>query len=344
MKATYIKRNLIFKKQAGTSRGVLLEKPSWFLIIEKDGKQGIGECSILPKLSLEKNKDLSPIFESICKEINLGEVYLQQKWKQYPAVKFAIEMAFQDLNFGEEKQFYNTPFYTNQKGIQTNGLIWMGSKAEMLSQIDDKIQKGFTCVKLKIGAISWEEEIDILKNIRAKYDENQIELRVDANGAFHSDNALAKLEALAELKIHSIEQPIKSGQWDKMAELCQNTPIPIALDEELIEVTEKNKRLQMLQHIKPQYIILKPSLVGGFTDSEEWVSLAEKLNIGWWATSALESNIGLNAIAQWTSKMDVTIPQGLGTGSLFTNNILSPLKIIGDQLFYTQADWQNIKG
>lgn len=342
MKASYIKHNLIFKKQAGTSRGVLLEKPSWFLILEQNGKQGIGECSILPKLSLEKETDLSPIFETICTEIHLGENALMDKWAHYPAVKFAIEMAFMDLQFGDEKQFYQTPFYNNQQGIQTNGLIWMGSKTEMLSQVDEKIAQGYACVKLKIGAINWDDEIDILKHIRSKYGKNKIELRVDANGAFDPDTALDKLQQLAKLDIHSIEQPIKAGQWDKMAELCLKTPIPIALDEELITVRDKHKRNDLLKKINPQYIILKPSLVGGFKDSEHWIELANIYNIGWWATSALESNIGLNAIAQWTSKMQTSMPQGLGTGSLFTNNIISPLKIIGDKLVYTKSDWQII--
>lgn len=341
MKASYIKHNLIFKKQAGTSRGVLLEKPSWFLILDSNGKRGIGECSILPKLSLEKNTDLSPVFDSICNDILLGKEYLINKWQHYPAVKFAIEMAFCDLEFGEEKQFYDTPFYSQQKGIQTNGLIWMGSKTEMLTQVDEKIAQGFSCVKLKIGAINWEDELDILKHIRSKYDKHSIELRVDANGAFDPQEAIHKLDELAKLDIHSIEQPIKAEQWDKMADLCQNTPLPIALDEELIPVLDNQRRFEMLNHIKPQYIILKPSLIGGFSDSEYWINIANQLNIGWWATSALESNIGLNAIAQWTSKMETTMPQGLGTGSLFTNNISSPLKIIGDKLVYTGTDWQN---
>jgi len=342
MKASYIKHNLIFKKQAGTSRGVLLEKPSWFLVLENQGKIGIGECSILPKLSLEKDTNLSPIFKSICEEILLGEKKLLEKWEHYPAVKFAIEMAFLDLNFGEEKQFYNNAFFQLEQGIQTNGLIWMGSKAEMLSQVDTKIKQGFSCVKLKIGAIGWKDELDILKNIRQNYSKEDIELRVDANGAFHPDSALDQLHQLSLFDIHSIEQPIMAGQWDKMADLCLNTPIPIALDEELIAVRNDIDRVNMLKHIKPQYIILKPSLVGGFSDSERWVEIADQLQIGWWATSALESNIGLNAIAQWTSKMKTTMPQGLGTGSLFTNNIDSPLKIIEDKLVYTGSDWQNI--
>ena len=318
-----------------------MEKPSWFLILKQDGKTGIGECSILPKLSLEKDTDLTPVLDSICKNIHRGKSALMDEWQHYPAVKFAIEMAFTDLEFGEEKQFYDTPFYTQQQGIQTNGLIWMGSKEEMLAQVDEKIALGFSCVKLKIGAINWDDELDILKHIRLKYNKSEIELRVDANGAFNPEQALGKLEQLAKLDIHSIEQPIKAGQWDKMSDLCKNTPIPIALDEELIEIRDPFKREEMLQTIRPQYIILKPSLVGGFKDSEEWVNLATKHNIGWWATSALESNIGLNAIAQWTSKMQTTMPQGLGTGSLFTNNIESPLRIIGEDLVYTTTDWQN---
>lgn len=342
MKASFKKHILNFKKQAGTSRGVLLEKPSWFLILEHQGKYGIGECSILPKLSLEKDTNLSKVFESICQDIHIGEKELIKKWQHLPAVKFAIEMAFLDLKFGEEKQFYDTTFFKSQQGIQTNGLIWMGPKEDMMLQVDLKIQQGYSCVKLKIGAINWEDEIDILKSIRSKYNKDEIELRVDANGAFHPDTAMDKLHQLNLLDIHSIEQPIKAGQWDKMADLCLNSPIPIALDEELIPIRSYTERSKLLQLIKPQYIILKPSLLGGFSDSEEWVEIANQFQIGWWATSALESNIGLNAIAQWTSKMQITMPQGLGTGSLFTNNIDSPLKIIKDKLVYTSSDWQNI--
>lgn len=342
MKAHFIKHHLIFKKQAGTSRGILLEKPSWYLILEHNGKLGIGECSILPKLSLEKDRDLSPVFDSICTHIHLGMDELMKKWQHLPAVKFAIEMAFTDLQFGEEKQFFDNPFFNQKQNIQTNGLIWMGTKQDMLTQVDEKIEQGFSCVKLKIGAINWADELDILKSIRNKHDKQTIELRVDANGAFHTDTALDKLHQLAALDIHSIEQPIKAGQWDKMADLCKKTPLPIALDEELIAIRDPDKRNRMLNIIKPQYIIIKPSLVGGFSDSEHWVDLAKKHQIGWWATSALESNVGLNAIAQWTSKMETTIPQGLGTGRLFTNNITSPLEIIQDKLVYTSTEWQNI--
>lgn len=342
LKATYKKHNLIFKKQAGTSRGVLLEKPSWYLILEQNGKRGVGECSVLPKLSLEKNTDLSPVFEEICVEIHLGEEYLKQKWKHFPAVHFAIEMAFLDLYFGKEKEFFANNFFERKEGIVTNGLIWMSDKADMLKQIEDKIQQGFKCVKLKIGAINWQDELDLLRHIRQSYSSNKIELRVDANGAFSPESALEKLEALAKFDIHSIEQPIGAGQGKAMANLCKHTPLPIALDEELIGIQKTEEREILLSTINPQYIILKPSLVGGFADAEEWVSLAEKNKIGWWATSALEGNIGLNAIAQWTSKMKVNMPQGLGTGALFTNNIESPLTIKGEKLIYTSVDWQNI--
>ncbi|MCT4665581.1 MAG: o-succinylbenzoate synthase [Flavobacteriales bacterium] len=342
MKARFYKRTLNFKIPAGTSRGILHTKDSYFLILEKDGKKGIGECSILPNLSIEGKQNLKPVFNEICHEIAEGKDFLMEKWNHFPAVKFAIEMAFQDLEFGVEKEFFANDFFVNQQGILTNGLIWMGDKSSMKKQIEQKLQSGFSCVKLKIGAIDWKEELALLESIRNEFSADKIELRVDANGAFLPNDALGKLKELAVFDIHSIEQPIRQGQIKQMANLVQNTPIPIALDEELIAVREPNKREKLLRDIQPHYIILKPSLLGGFSDADEWISIAEKMKINWWATSALESNIGLNAIAQWVSQKKPKLPQGLGTGSLFSNNIQAPLKIRGERLYYGNESWEEL--
>jgi len=202
----------------------------------------------------------------------------------------------------------------------------------MSEQIKAKIEEGFSCIKMKIGAIDFQSEIEILKSIRNNYSKNEIELRVDANGAFEMNDVMGKLDLLASLQIHSIEQPIKAGQYDEMKALCANTPIPIALDEELIGLNNKKEKEHLLSYIKPQYIILKPSIIGGFRGSDEWIYAAEKENIGWWITSALESNVGLDAIAQYTFTKNNSLPQGLGTGQLFTNNSDSPLYIEKGQL------------
>jgi o-succinylbenzoate synthase len=343
MKAQYIHHKLQFIKAAGTSRGVLRTKDSYYLVLEENNKRGIGECSILPKLSPEADWDLNKEFQKITQQINQGISIssLLEHYNQQPAIRFALEMAQADLKRGGDKNFFSTDFQKGEKGIVTNGLIWMGTKDEMFQQIKQKIDLGFSCVKLKIGAINWEEELDLLSYIRSHFSADQIELRVDANGAFSPDNALKKLSELAKRQIHSIEQPIAVNQWEDMAKLCKESPIDIALDEELIVNQTTQKRKEMLDFIKPQYIILKPSLIGGFYHSDEYISLAEERNIGWWITSALEGNIGLNAIAQYTASKNSKMPQGLGTGGLFTNNINSPLELRGEELWLGDGSWND---
>ncbi|MBL7558813.1 o-succinylbenzoate synthase [Olleya sp. YSTF-M6] len=334
MKATYHKHILNFKTPSGTSRGVLKTKETWFVIIEKDGKQGIGECGILRGLSADDTPDYEAQLHYTCQNINLGLEVLYTKNHEYPSIQIGLEMAFNSLKSQDPFILYPSQFTNGKASIDINGLIWMGNQDFMTAQIKDKIASGFSCIKLKIGAIDFQTELDILKGIRQNFSESDIELRVDANGAFNPNEALEKLKQLSEYNLHSIEQPIKAGQFEAMANLCQQTPLPIALDEELIGVFDDSKKETLLQAINPQYIILKPSFIGGFKGSDTWINLAEQQNIGWWITSALESNVGLNAIAQYTYTKHSKLPQGLGTGSLFTNNINSPLQVKNGTLQY----------
>lgn len=337
MKAVYKKYILDFKIPSGTSRGVMTQKETWFLILNEKGKYGIGECGVLRGLSVDDVPDYEEKLSWVCANIQLGLEELLLQLTNFPSIQFGLEQAF--LSFQSENPFQLFPsgFTEKESPISINGLIWMGNEAFMLSQLEQKLKQGFQCIKMKIGAIDFKKELDILKSIRENFTVEQIELRVDANGAFSSAEALDKLETLSKFQMHSIEQPIKPGNWEKMAELCAKTPLPIALDEELIGIFDVTEKQHMLQTIRPQYIILKPSLVGGFRGSEEWINLAENQQVGWWATSALESNIGLNGIAQWTYAMETSIPQGLGTGSLYTNNFDSPLEVANGKLYYRGA-------
>ncbi|OIQ29155.1 MAG: o-succinylbenzoate synthase [Bacteroidetes bacterium MedPE-SWsnd-G2] len=341
MKASYRKHILNFKQPSGTSRGVLRQKETWFIVLERNGELGIGECGILRGLSADDVPEYESKLKWSCENIHLGIDTLYQELMAFPSIQFGLEMAFKSLENDDPFKLYDSKFYRGEEGITINGLIWMGDRAFMQKQIKAKIEQGFSCIKLKIGAIDFETELNLLQSIRKEFSASDIELRVDANGAFSIEDALVKLNLLSKLKLHSIEQPIKAGQFESMAVLCENTPLPIALDEELIGVWDVTKRQELLQTINPQYIILKPSFIGGYRGSENWINLADNLNIGWWITSALESNIGLNAIAQWTNTLESKMPQGLGTGGLFTNNILSPLEVVGDQLMYSQINkWE----
>ncbi len=336
LKTQFIPYNLIFKRPSGTSRGVLTTKETWFVKVWHEHSPevfGLGECALFRGLGYDDRPDYEAMLQSLTPHLpSMDE--LKEKLRNFPSILFGLETALADLENGGKRIIFPSSFSEGKQSIRINGLIWMGTKEEMRAQIIDKIDNRFSCIKLKIGAIDFEAEIDLLKAIRNEFDAKTIELRVDANGAFSPDDAMLKLERLAKLDIHSIEQPIKAGQWHEMARLCAKTPIPIALDEELIGINVSSKKKELLETIKPQYIILKPSLHGGFTGSEEWISLANQRNIGWWATSALESNIGLNAIAQWCSIQKNDMPQGLGTGQLYTNNIDSPLTLNGENLFY----------
>ena len=340
MKATYHKYILHFKQPSGTSRGVLTDKETWFIVLEKDGKKGIGECGILRGLSADDRPDYEEKLQWVCQNIHLGESKLWQELMEFPSIQFGVEMAF--LSFKSENPFVLFPskFTSSDKSIVINGLVWMGDEAFMKRQIEEKIEQGFTCIKLKIGAIDFDKELALLRFIRQNFDENTIEIRVDANGAFSENEALDKINQIAGFKLHSIEQPIQKNHTDMMSVLCKSTNLPIALDEELIGVFSFEDKERLLQKIQPQYIILKPSFIGGFRGTLEWISLTEKMNIGWWITSALESNIGLNAIAQFTFLQNNLMPQGLGTGSLYTNNFDCPLQVSQGQLWYqNDLDW-----
>ena len=340
MKATYHKHILDFKRPSGTSRGVMTEKETWFIVLEQDGKKGIGECGILRGLSIDDRPDYEEKLQWTCDNIHLGKHQLWEVLLEFPSIQFGVEMAFQSLESKNPFLLFPSDFTNGTKSILINGLVWMGEESFMKQQIEEKLAQGFTCIKLKIGAIDFDKELQLLRFIREHFTPEQVEIRVDANGAFDIDLALYKLLQLSEFKLHSIEQPIQKNNTDRMAELCKTTPFPIALDEELIGVFTLAEKEQLLEKIKPQYIILKPSFVGGFRGTQEWISLAEKHKIGWWITSALESNIGLNAIAQWTFLQHNLMPQGLGTGALYTNNFDCPLEVSVGQLWYKkELDW-----
>ena len=333
LNARYTTLDLQFKFPAGTSRGVLLHKPSSFLILEKDGFTGIGECSTIPDLSIDPVDSYDAKLNELCRLLNEGVVPGTIDLDKYPSIAFGLETALLDLAAKGSKDLFPSTFTTGTSGIPINGLIWMGDKAFMEKQISEKIAAGYRCIKLKIGANDFDTELDIIAAIRNRFSPDDIEIRLDANGAFSPQDALHKLNQLSVFNIHSIEQPIRQRQLNAMAELCARSPIPIVLDEELIGVNSADKEA-LLQKIMPAYIILKPSLLGGFKQSEEWIQLAKKYNIGWWVTSALEANIGLNAIAQWAATMGSSLPQGLGTGQLYHNNIPSPLVIEKANLYY----------
>ncbi|MCK7590544.1 o-succinylbenzoate synthase [Subsaxibacter sp. CAU 1640] len=337
MTATYRKYILNFKQPSGTSRGILKTKETWFIILENNGKKGIGECGILRGLSADDRSDYKDTLRWTVDNIELGLEVLLQKLVEFPSIQFGLEMAFKSLNSENPFELFPSKYTKGEDSIAINGLIWMGSESFMKQQIKDKISDGFKCIKLKIGAIDFETELSLLKSIRKEFSSSDIELRVDANGAFMPDEALEKLKRLSDFDLHSIEQPIKQGQWQEMADLCEKTPLPIALDEELIGVFDVTKKKELLQTIKPQFIILKPSFVGGFSGSNEWIELSELQQIGWWFTSALESNVGLNAISQWTYKLQNPMFQGLGTGGLFTNNFDSPLLVKNGTLRYDSS-------
>lgn len=363
-------RTLHFKQPAGTSRGIYTTRHSYYLTLTSDelpGVEGVGECATLPDLSCDAKPEYEMTLRQVCQMVEQMGRIPYDMIRAYPSITFGLETAFASF-FDAAKKFleivpaegasssemlkqkgvsvpagmenltelFDSPFGRGEEGITINGLVWMGTYEEMLARLEEKLQAGFHCVKLKIGAIDFFKELDLIKRIRDVYTKEQVELRVDANGGFLPENAMSQLEALAKYDIHSIEQPIKQHQWPKMAQLCHETPLPIALDEELIGVNVRSMKQALLDTVRPQYIILKPSLHGGIYGCNEWIELANRRGIGSWITSALESNIGLNAIAHYAAKVygsNVKMPQGLGTGQLFTDNIPMPLEIRGDKLF-----------
>ena len=337
MKASFFPYRLEFKQASGTSRGILKSKETWFIKIEDEHATGFGECGMFRGLSCDDRPDFESKLKWVCHHIDLGLEQLLIELIDFPSIQFGLEMAFLDLLSDSSNVLFPSKFTSGKGSIPINGLIWMGDEQFMKSQIRSKIDAGFNCLKIKIGAIDFDTELSLIKAIRKEYDVETIELRVDANGAFSPLEAMEKLKRLSDFNLHSIEQPIRQGQYDAMAELCAHAPLPIALDEELIGIHDVTKRGLLLQTINPQYIILKPTLVGGFSGSQSWIDLAEKQSVDWWITSALESNIGLNAIAQWTYQLNVNRPQGLGTGALYTNNIEAPLKIYNGRLIYAPS-------
>lgn len=342
MEASFNKHTLNFKSPSGTSRGILKTKTSWFLKL-KDANQleeAIGECSIIEGLNPETHDLVDIKMEELCSAINEGQSIKDSFFDNAPSLRFAYEMAYKDHNTGSKRKLYISDFSSGTQGIPINGLIWMGKKEFMLVQIEKKLSSGYRCLKLKIAAIDYQEELSILRAIRSRYSVEDLEIRVDANGGFETGEALEKLKRLSDYDIHSIEQPIMTQNWPALSKLIQDTPIDIALDEELIGVDNVIDKEKLITELKPHYIILKPSLVGGFKKSEEWIDIADRNDVKWWVTSALESNIGLNAIAQWTSSLDLPMHyQGLGTGQLFENNIPSPLYIVNEYLYSGSSDW-----
>ena len=364
-------RTLHFKQPAGTSRGVYTTRHSYYLTLTSDempGVEGVGECATLPDLSCDAKPEYAVTLRQVCQMVEQMGRIPYDMIRAYPSITFGLETAFASFFDAAKKlleivpaegassslemlkqkgvsvpagmenlvNLFDSPFGRGEEGITINGLVWMGTYEEMLARLEEKLQVGFHCVKLKIGAIDFFKELDLIKRIRDVYTREQVELRVDANGGFLPENAMSQLEALAKYDIHSIEQPIRQHQWPRMALLCRETPLPIALDEELIGVNVRSMKEALLDTIRPQYIILKPSLHGGIYGCNEWIQLADQRGIGSWITSALESNIGLNAIAHYAAKVygpNVQMPQGLGTGQLFTDNIPMPLEIQGDKLF-----------
>lgn len=336
LKASFEKKIFEFKRPSGTSRGVLTEKKAWFITVwnqESPEIKGVGECSIIPGLSPDYENDefYEKVIKSVVKDVDSFSLNIEEL-KEFPSIFFGLEMALLDLQNGGKGVFYNTEFTKGNQSLPINGLIWMGEEEFMKSQIEEKLEAGFSCIKMKIGAIDFEKELEILAGIRKQVSAEEITLRVDANGAFTPEDAPGKLKRLAKFELHSIEQPIKQGQIEEMQTLCAKNILPIALDEELIGIHDYEDKKQLLDDIQPQYIILKPSLIGGFKGTKEWIDLAEERNIPWWITSALESNVGLDAIAQFTSTYEITLPQGLGTGALYTNNTPSLLRVENGEL------------
>jgi O-succinylbenzoate synthase len=337
IKAVYRYKEFRFRQPARTSRCTLKSKKVYFLLLYDDKMPflyGIGECSVFPGLSMDDTDGFEKKLSEIVDLINRGWFNLKTPIYAYPSINFGIETALRDLELSGSKIFYPSDFTDGKDFIRINGLIWMGSKQEMRQQIDQKLSLGFHCLKLKIGSLLFEDEYTLLSAIRNRYSVDDLEIRLDANGAFQPEEALEILYRLSDLQIHSIEQPILPSQLEEMAALCETTPIPIALDEELIGKYPFENKLQLLKLINPHYIVLKPGLLGGINACNEWIEVAEQMNVGWWITSSLETNIGLNVIAQWSYTLDNKITQGLGTGTLFENNIDSPLAVTGEKLYY----------
>ncbi|MFV0592818.1 MAG: o-succinylbenzoate synthase [Draconibacterium sp.] len=347
LKAELRYKEFIYRRPATTSRGTYTQKNVWFILLFDDDHpqiKGIGECSLFPGLSIDDREDFEPTLKEVVDSINRGAFDFSTPLLEFPSIQFALETAQKDLQANGTKLLFPSAFTRGEDFIRINGLIWMGDRRDMENQIDQKLSQGFSCVKMKIGAIGFEDEFEVLTQLRKRYPASDLEIRLDANGAFAPAEAPEKLKRLSDLTVHSIEQPIRQKQTEEMAKLCAETPIPIALDEELLGVFPINKKEQLLDEIRPQYIILKPGLLGGTQSCEEWIKAADQQNVGWWITSALETNIGLNVVAQWTYTLKKDISHGLSTGSLFENNIESPLNLQGERLYYSPEQHWRLEG
>ncbi len=355
LKFTIEYRKLDFLFEAGTSRGVLNHKDIWLIKAYdelKPNTYGVGEAGPLKGLSIDDIPDFDVRLSSELAELENRSIPISEEAifdlasnvsVRLPSVRFGVETALLDLFYNGKRKHFENEFYDSSKPLQINGLVWMGNSELMLKRLEEKMKQGFRCIKIKIGAVDFENEMQLLEKARERFSPEELELRVDANGAFSLREAPQVLERLEKLKVHSIEQPIKAGRIGEMANLCASTPVDIALDEELIGITSYADKQELLEDIKPQFIILKPTLLGGFASTLEWIEIAKANNIGWWITSALESNVGLNAICQFASSLQVAMPQGLGTGSLYKNNIESPLEVIGDQISYNpKKSWGHV--
>ena len=343
MELSYARYELIFKVPGGTSRGVLHTKETYFIRLESDGQLGFGEVAVFRGLSHDDRPDFESRLEWLKQNIARGYAWCKERLSEFPSILFGLEQAFLSLKSKSTFELFPSAFSRGEDRIAINGLVWMGDRDFMQRQIREKLDLGFRVIKLKIGAIDFETEMSLLAGIRENFTAQDIEIRVDANGAFAPSEAMEKLKKLSEFEIHSIEQPIRQGQWEEMARLCESSPVPIALDEELIGLTDPASREDLLRSITPDYLIFKPSLIGGIEVCDHWIDLCKTEKIGWWITSALESNIGLNAIAQYTYSLNNPLPQGLGTGGLFTNNIESPLYVDRGTLGYNPAlEWGDV--
>lgn len=345
-RAEFKKFNLKFVRPMGTSRGVLHERCVYILcLIDKSNPQrfGLGECSPLPQLSIDARPEFEEKLQDVCRLLNDVAAPHEIDLRDWPAIRFGLEAALIDFKSGGHRLLFLTDFTRGLQAIPINGLVVMADYETMLQLAFAKIADGFTCIKIKIGALDFENECRLLREIRKQHPPERITLRLDANGAFSPGEAFEKLQLLNQFGIHSLEQPIKAGQWQEMARLCAASPIPIALDEELIDCHTIAEKRKLLRAIRPPYLVLKPTLLGGFAACEEWIKLADEQGIGYWVTSALESNVGLNAISQWTATLPVTMPQGLGTGQLYHANFSAPLRVSAGRLTYSDQGGERMR-
>ncbi len=332
LKTEITKHTLHFKQPAGTSRGVYTTRDIWLVKVTDTltGASGVGECAPLPDLSCDSLPNYGETLHALCLNLETTGQLNVPLLRPYPSILFGLETALLNMERGDT--LFDTPFSRGEEGIPVNGLVWMGTYEEMNRRMEEKIEQGFKCVKLKIGAIDFDSELNLVRSIRKRFSPDTIELRVDANGGFSNDDALGRIDQLSHYGIHSIEQPIKQRQWREMSRICALSSIPVALDEELIGVNATGMKEELLDRIKPQYLVIKPSLHGGISGTREWVRLANERNIGSWITSALESSVGLSAIAQLAADIygpHITFPQGLGTGALYTDNLPAATEMRG---------------